>query len=350
KPTPAREAFQKVERAGAVDDKALARFFTDTAARVAAPGPVRASDVDTIDPKSPGALSLLLYGLKNWQLSQFAEAAAFLEQFVVSETAGEFAWINQYKPIARRYLDDYRVFTEAKQLPPRFTTAAEIAAATEKLRELQGQLKTRGALANELNNNLKRLAVETKRLDQTAEAERQKLLAEQSPQWEAALAKARAAAATYDFTAAYDAVTATQVTEPSLVEARENERQRYTVLRDWKSRLILDLRSGRYQGAIKVGGVAYQGVISATDSEIALRIPGSRGSAPFAWTRLPAGSLLAMSAAFAAPSAPDAGDRLWQSAVFAHSTGQNEAAEKFADAAVKAKPELKEQRELISSP
>jgi hypothetical protein len=136
------------------------------------------------------------------------------------------------------------------------------------------------------------------------------------------------------------------VTEESLVQARENERQRYNSLRDWKTQLIIDLRSGRYVAPLQVSGVTYEGVRSASEKEIELRIPGNRGSAPFPWTRIPPDALLAMSVAFAA-NAPDAADRQWQAALFAHGTRQAEAAKKLGDAAVKAKPELKEHLELL---
>jgi eukaryotic-like serine/threonine-protein kinase len=347
--TPAREAFQQVERGGLYSankaDEQLASFFLSTAQRLTATGVVRETSSGT----GPQPFATLLFALKNWTLGDFAAAAQLLEQFTTSQPAGEFAWINDYKPIAQQYLTDYRTYAAARP-PERFAAAAEIEPAIENLQQAQKQLKTRGALRASIGDEIKRLQTELKRREKeqqtAAEAERKKLLDAESPQWEAALATARKAAAAYDFTSAYDAVTAAKVTEPSLAEARENERQRYNALRDWKTRIALDMSSGRYRAPIQVGGVTYEGVRGASLKEIELRIPGDKGSAPFAWPRVPPDALLSISIAFAA-NAPDAAERQWQAALFAHSTGQAEAAKKLADAAVKAKPELKERLDLL---
>src|SRR5207249_11166038 len=65
------------------------------------------------------------------------------------------------------------------------------------------------------------------------------------------------------------------------------------------------------------------------------------------WAKLQPKKLLAVSASFIWPEAPDAVDRQWLCAVFANETGQTDAARQFAETAAKAKPNYREQVPLL---
>lgn len=356
--TPARDAFRELEKTASVGsgkaDGELARFFTETGRMLAAPGPIRGPAAE-VDPKTPNAFAVFLFGVKNWQIGEFDEGAAHFERYLRTDATGDFAWINDYKPVARTFLEDHRVYADWKQMPQRPSAPADIRDAVSKLRGLEKKVKTRGALAEALKTEGKRLnselAEREKAEKQARERERQRLLEEQTPVWTAALADARRRATGYDFAGAVQAIDAAALSEPSLKEAQATERKRFGWLSDWKMILINDLRSGRYTGVItELPGVEYEGVASATQDEITLRIPGGRGSAPVKWTALKPQTLLAMSTAFIAPNAPDAADRQWLSAAFAQQSGQTEAATQLSDVAVKAKPAYKEQLGTLKSP
>jgi hypothetical protein len=216
------------------------------------------------------------------------------------------------------------------------------------VRALEGKVKTRGALVEALKTEAKRLnadlAEREKAEKQARERERQRLIEEQTPLWAAALAEAQRRATLYDFAGALQAVEAAPLTEQSLKEAQSAERKRFGWLSDWKLILINDLRTGRYMGRIAdLPAVEYEGVATATQEEITLRIPGGRGSAPVKWTALKPQTLLAMSVAFITQGAAEAPDRQWLAAVFAHQTGQTEAATQLSEAAVKGKASYREQ-------
>ena len=354
---PARDSFRELEKTGSLGtgkaDAELTRFFTETGRMLAAPGPIRGPAAE-VDPKTPDALAVFLFGVKNWQIGEFDEGAAHLERFLQTEAVGDFAWINDYKPIARRFLDDHRIYTEWKQAPQRPTAPAEIRNALSKTRALAGKVKTRGALTEALKTEEKRLnsdlADREKAEKQARERERQRLIEEQTPIWTAALAEARRRAGVYDFAGAVQAIDGAAITEQSLKAVQAAERKRFGWLSDWKTILINDLRSGRYTGVITdLPGVEYEGVASATQDEITLRIPGGRGSAPVKWTALKPQTLLDMSRAFIVTTAPDAADRQWLAAAFAHQSGQADAATQLSDAAVKAKPAYREQLGTLKS-
>ena len=180
------------------------------------------------------------------------------------------------------------------------------------------------------------------------EAERQKLFATETPAWQKALTEARAKIVVYDFPAALAAIDAAQVTEPSLVTARETERKKINWLIDWKKKLIDDLSTGHFRAPLKIGGIDYTGADKADETRITFRLPF--GNAPLVWTKVPAQTLLAMSLSVFKPDAPDAAERNWLAAIFAHATGQADAARSLADKAAKAKPEYREQLPLLSAP
>jgi serine/threonine protein kinase len=148
--TQARQAFQELEAAGPFskkpEDAALAAFFIDTARTMNTPDPVPAGAARVPDPKGPQSFALLLFAMKDWQLSDFANAAALLEQFVKSEPAGAASWINDYKPFAQKYLTDYRIYADWKKQPPPLDNAEQIQAALKTLRDSQNKLQLRGRL------------------------------------------------------------------------------------------------------------------------------------------------------------------------------------------------------------
>jgi len=307
---PARDTFQQIERAGAFSsekaDSELARFFLETSRTLASAGPIRAGAIAEPDPKSVHAFAPFLFAIKDWQLSEFAEAAALLDRFMTVQPAGDLAWINDYKPLAQKYLNDARLYTEWKQSPQTATSASDLRQAAETLKALQGKLQTRGALADHLRDEEKRFRITLTQREKEEmalqEDEHKRLFAQEKPRW----------------------------------------------LSAWKKQLIADLKTGAFKSAVSVSDTDYQGVVTANESEITLRI-GQFGNAPFKWEKFPPNVLLAMSKSFIKPGNADAADRQWLAAIFAHSTGQMEEAASLAELAAKAKPEYLEQKALLLS-
>jgi len=69
-----------------------------------------------------------------------------LEQFTGSESQGAYSWINDYKPLAEKFLADYRVYAEWKKQAAGFTTREQITTALTALRSAQGKLQMKGKL------------------------------------------------------------------------------------------------------------------------------------------------------------------------------------------------------------
>jgi serine/threonine protein kinase len=146
----ARQAFEELEKAGPFstkpEEKALADFFLQAARTMNAPDPVPATPPRPIAPQLPDAFSLFLFAVKDWQQDDFANAAGLLEQSQRSQSTGSYAWVNDYKPLAEKFLADYRVYAEWKNQAPSFTGRDQITAALTALRSAQGKLQLRGRL------------------------------------------------------------------------------------------------------------------------------------------------------------------------------------------------------------
>jgi eukaryotic-like serine/threonine-protein kinase len=148
--TQARQAFQELESAGPFstkpEDAALAKFFVETAHMMTTPDSLSAGATGISDPKSPQTFRIFLFAIKDWQQSDFTDAGALLEQFTASESAGSFAWINDYKPLAQKYLVDYRVYADWEKQPRQLDSVEQITAALDRLRAAQSKLQLSGKL------------------------------------------------------------------------------------------------------------------------------------------------------------------------------------------------------------
>jgi hypothetical protein len=148
--TVARQAFEELEKAGPFstkpEEKPLADFFLQTARTMNAPDPVPATPPRTLAPQSPDAFSLFLFAVKDWQQDDFSNAAGFFEQFQRSQSTAAYAWVNDYKPLAEKFLADYRVYADWKNQALSFTSRDQITAALTALRTAQGKLQLRGRL------------------------------------------------------------------------------------------------------------------------------------------------------------------------------------------------------------
>lgn len=148
--TQARQAFQELESdahfSAKPEDKRLSDFFFRTALTMNSAEPIPAGSASAPMTPPPEALALFLFAIKDWQQSDFQNAAGLLEQFKRTESTRPYAWINDYKPLAEKFLTDYRVFAEWQKQAQAFARADQITTAITALRAAQGKLQLRGPM------------------------------------------------------------------------------------------------------------------------------------------------------------------------------------------------------------
>ena len=114
----------------------------------------------------------------------------------------------------------------------------------------------------------------------------------------------------------------------------------------WKKKLVDDLNRKQFSGAITdTSGAQYTGISSADNQTVGLKL--QYGIARLPWSKLAPKTLLTVSTSFIQPNAPDAADRQWLCAVYANSTGQSDIARQLAEAAAQAKPEYRDQIDIL---
>jgi eukaryotic-like serine/threonine-protein kinase len=148
--TQARQAFEELEKADPFstnpEDKPLADFFVQAAHTMNTPEAVSVRTLPPPKPQTPDAFALFLFGAKDWQQSDFANASALFDQFAATQSSGAFSWVNDYKPLAEKFRADYRVYADWKKQAASFTGREQITAALTALRTAQGKLQLRGKL------------------------------------------------------------------------------------------------------------------------------------------------------------------------------------------------------------
>jgi serine/threonine protein kinase len=238
-------------------------------------------------------------------------------------------------------------FVAKREATPASSTTSTSTATPDNTAALRREEEARGQAAAREKQRIEAEAAQRAKAEADArEAARQKLLEQESPSWEKALADARGKIATYEFGAALVAIDTAKVTEPSLVEAQSDERKKMSWLRDWKATLIEDIRSGRFVAPVEVRGARYTGASKADDARITFKLP-PYGTVDLEWTKIPPATLLAMSTSLIHANAADVADRQWLCAIFAAATGQSDAAHSLGEMAAKAKPEYREQMKLL---
>jgi serine/threonine protein kinase len=341
----ARQAFQQVAQSDPKEfkkgDAALAQWFSKTAARLIAGPPIPEADTKDYEANSVSAFSIFLFGLANWEQGAFADAVPLLQKFDHAEPPPEFRWITEYKPIGRKYLDEYATYTRWFDERKNASTTEQLDSARTALR----RLKIKGALGKQLKTEEQKLTAELaerRKAEEAREAEQRQITEKETPAWNAALANFRKNVSAYKFPEALAAATSVQLTSEALKQQQNVTLRKGQWLIDWKNKLIENLNRTAYGATITdVRGTPYTGSVGASLNRLKLRTP--YGTVEVEWTLLAPTTLLSISKSFIKPNVADTADRQWLCAIFALETGQVPAARELAQAAAAGKPEYQQQ-------
>jgi serine/threonine protein kinase len=281
----------------------------------------------------------LCAALQLWERGNFAQAATALRQFVEIKPVGLFAWLNDFKPLAQDRLDDYQLYTEWEKTRD---ASRDPEVALQRIREISGKLKAKGALSFQLADEEAKLAAQFAQVSEKKVADEKRRAGEEAPRWQAALVAERKSLAAYDFEGAVALLKKSTITAASLQSERDAEIQRAGWLADWKQKLISDINGTGYGGVVTdIHGVRYDGPVRrATKDKLELKT--RYGSVMTGWLNLSPDMLLKMSIAFIRPGVVDVPERQWLCAIFAAHTGQTAAANELAEKAAAAKANFRD--------
>ena len=281
----------------------------------------------------------LCAALQLWERGEFAQASTVLQRFMQLKPPPPFAWLNDFKPLARARLDDYQLYNKWQKTRE---TSKDPEVALKRIREISGKLKAKGALAFQLADEEAKITAQVAELSQKRAADEKAWAVAEAPRWQAARVAEKKLLAAYQFGTAVTFLDKLPLTAASLQAERDAERQRAGWLADWKTKLISDINGTGFGGAVTdIHGVKYDGPVRRATAD-KLELKTRYGTVMTSWLNLSPQMLLKMSTAFIRPAVSDVPERQWLSAIFAAQTGQTEAANDLARQAAEAKADFRD--------
>lgn len=335
----ARGIFKKLKNAGmySTDPKALAlaNLFVDLGSKLSEQKSLPKTIVKYYDPKTCEALSLFVFAVFDWQMSDFDDAGPLFYAFLASTPQEPFAWISEYKPIAKKYAADYAAYQPVADKIKAADTAQKKNEALKELRMLKGSLRVPGKLSeklNELETELQQKAITEQRIEWESQSRQVAMRREKDASAIAAVKTGMASLNTgYQFETALDTIQKTTVFDP------DSEREKSVLLKkeQWlvkfKTTLISDINASGYPQPVSKRNSApiAGGVHKATTAQIEIQTP--YGIVPVLWSEMTPAMILAMADYFSKKnSAPGtSADRAWLAGAFAMQAGMKKEGEKL---------------------
>ena len=374
-----RAIFGNLQRAGlfskAPGEHDLANDFVETGRFLADEKNVPAVDAIKVWNKNTlENLSLLLFGLKDWEQGSFEDADKLFEAYLAGKPPSPYGWMTDYAPIARRCAHDYALYAplQARRLAGKEAPAALEAAFTQ----ARSQLQTTGRMVEAFfsaETDLAGgqipagLAAQTAVLAGSPAAATPKPSPTPTPtptpavasvlnkvahdadtvRWQTARESYQQEVASSHFDEAQAVLDHVQLADPDYRSARDLLRARIARLIAFKRTLINDINAhgGYPKPILNRSGNAYPRGIqqAATDS---LQAGTPYGTIERPWADFSPAAILAVAAYYtdATTNAGQAADRRWLAANYALESGQLNEARALAARAAQGKPEY--QKEL----
>jgi len=95
-------------------------------------------------------IGFLIAGLKEWNAARFESASALFQKFLDAKPKGRWVWIEDFKPLAQDYIEDYSAFQVVKMVIEIADTPEKKRAAAKQIPGLKAKLKRPGRLREEL--------------------------------------------------------------------------------------------------------------------------------------------------------------------------------------------------------
>lgn len=124
------------------EDEKMDIFLRNLAREMATASPIRAAEGKALNLTNHEALAIFAYGVKDWSLGKTEDAGALLRLFrQQSNAAGNYAWINELKPLATRLIEEQAAFSMGADRLKAATRPQHRATALAELRKLKGPFK-----------------------------------------------------------------------------------------------------------------------------------------------------------------------------------------------------------------
>ncbi len=297
---------EKAQNIAGVDWRDLKEFFTRLGARMSdnlGLGMERKEVAYETD--SEQVLGYLAHGLAKWHFSsQPHTAAEWLNEFNRCTPKKGLEWISNYKRIVEPYLADMKIVDalggsgDAGFATPKFAAVEEANQALAQSKATMAQLKTNGALRNQLSRRIKFTQDEIKRLHiEAAKAESARLAAlrESEQQQLAELSETLPELLSgYDYSRGVELLDGLKYETPEVQNAVATRRYLWTKAKEFMTTLMADVTARGFTGTLnRESGMPLQGRLTRLDYEFAT-VTLERGQLQVSTESLSADSLVAV--------------------------------------------------------
>jgi hypothetical protein len=332
-----RDIFKKLEASGMYSteksESEAANFFVNIGRIASGNKAIPPSSAKNFSGDNCEALALFIFALIDWQMSRFDDAGPILHAFLDANPQPPYAWIADYKPIAKKYADDFDAYKIVADKIKDADTAQKKSDALAALRDLNGKLLLPGKLQEKLAEMESDLANKTTNALQTEEknlvAQAASHHARDSALLDAVKAKISSLVAAYQFDDALAAVQPLAVDDPDVLGEKNKLLKKLQWLVKFKVALIADINAQGYPQPVskRSGPPIAGGTRRADKSQIQVQVP--YGVVPVPWNEIAPASVMGMADYFTKKTtAPDAvADRTWLAGVFAVQIGMQKEGE-----------------------
>ena len=377
----ARTIFGGLQHAGLFsnDDaqRELANFFVETGRCLADPQPIPAGAVKSWNVNTFDDMALLLFGLKDWEMSRFDDANALFTAYLNGKPVEPYRWISDYAPVARKCVHDFEVYARLREKArapgvDRQALSAEYTKARSELQTSGKMVEAFFAAEADLNGgnapvglvgNVRRASA-TPAISSTPASADKVIVSTQNAaptpaaslvsvgttpehdaetlRWQTARESYEQMVSLYRFDEAQAVLDHVKLADPDFLRAHDLTETRARRLVAFKKTMINDVNAGGGypQSITSRRGVTFpRGLQSATADTFMAGTPYGSISVP--WTDFGPNALLAVANYFgdATLNPSQAADRRWLAATFALETGQLTEAKSLAARAARDRPD-----------
>ena len=129
---------------------ALTNFFGQTARLANTSAVVSTEDADQFANTNLDALSLLIFGIKDYKLGKYKEAAHILDRFSAGTVLPPNEWINDYKPLVKDFQDDADTYLKIQTIVAQARTSRDAIEAMDELKKLKAQVHDKGRILQDI--------------------------------------------------------------------------------------------------------------------------------------------------------------------------------------------------------
>jgi eukaryotic-like serine/threonine-protein kinase len=354
KETDSRAVFGRIAKretfGHSADDRNLAAFFIDTAKQLETDQPQPASAAKDLNKANYESIALLLYGLKDWHLGNFEDAAQLMRQFRSATPEPPYQWISDYKEFVTPYIADYTTVQVAGDRVKEANTPEKRREVLSSLPSVKADLKMKSSLAERVDALAKDLEAQIAQDDAKSQEKMAEVETKDAPILLEAKKKCAALIGQYRFADARKAAEEAKVSSDKYKGEKKALVAHMEALIKFKEQLASDLAATAYSGQItrRNGSTIPPGRVTATETNVEVR--SNFGVVATPWAEVAPDGLITMAKALIKPSPADAAaDRQWALGIYALTMGRKEIAREFLNLAAQGKSEYADLKKLIES-